>query len=86
MSLDQVDTPALLLDLEAVARGESPLQVHKGLDQKTLSRLAKDDGTTGEETAEMASIAPDNLKTVLYVLLGLLGVSVLVNIIQAAVR
>ena len=76
-------TQDLLVDLEAIARGDPPLQVRKVLDAGTLSALARDD----QPPTPRATAAPDwlaeNAPTLVVVLLVLLSISVLVNVIQA---
>lgn len=47
------NTGDLLLDLERVARGESPLQARKGIDDKLLENL-----TSGEEAEDEAQYGP----------------------------
>jgi serine/threonine-protein kinase len=79
-------TKDLLVDLEAVARGEAPLQVRKGLDATALAGLSQSEQVKGSETAEMPTISEGNLKVIVYVLAGVLGVSLLINIILFALR
>ena len=76
-------TKDLLVDLEAVAAGEAPLQVRKGLDQSVLSALARAEKQRPAEVSEGPS-ASARSNAVVYVLLALLGISVLLNVIQLA--
>jgi len=76
-------TQDLLVDLEAIARGEAPLQVRKVLDAGTLSALARDDQAPPPAPAGAPDWLAENAPTLVVVLLVLLGVSVLINIIQA---
>jgi len=76
-------TKDLLMDLEAVAAGEAPLQVRKGLDESVLSALARAEKQRPAEVSD-AQPAPARTNALVYVLLALLGVSVLLNIIQLA--
>jgi serine/threonine-protein kinase len=73
-------TKDLLTDLEAVARGEPPLQVHRGLDAQALSGLAREQPAGSGETME--GHAPGG-NLVVYVLLMLLGISLIINVLQA---
>jgi serine/threonine-protein kinase len=73
-------TKDLLTDLEAVARGEPPLQVHRGLDAQALSGLAREQPAGSGETTEVH--APGG-NLVVYVLLMLLGISLIINVLQA---
>ena len=73
-------TKNLLLDLEAVAAGESPPQVHKALNADTLSALAKGE-QKGPQTEDLVGTGGSN--TAVYVLLALLLVSILINVLLA---
>jgi serine/threonine protein kinase len=73
-------TKDLLVDLEAVARGEPPLQVRKALDEKTLTALGKAEEHPGEVPAPAAAAGD---KAMIYILLALLAVSIILNLIQA---
>ena len=77
-------TSDLLTDLEAIARGEPPLQVHKMLDARMLSALTKEEIplATSQETAPPKTATS---QIVIYILLALLGVSIIINIIQAII-
>ncbi len=73
-------TKDLLLDLDAVARGEPPLQVRKALDANVLSALANSEEPA---PAEPGTAAPAGRSAAIYVLLVLLALSLMVNLIQA---
>lgn len=73
-------TKDLLLDLEAVARGEPPLQVRKALDANVLSALGEDEV---QRPAEPRAQALPGTNIAIYVLLALLGISIIVNLILA---
>ena len=77
-------TQDLLLDLEAVARGEPPPQVRHTLDAGVLSALAKAEAApAGPKTDQLPALAADKTVILIYVLLALLSVSIIVNVIQA---
>ena len=75
-------TTDLLMDLEAIARGEPPLQVHKTLDARMLSALTKEEPTAKPAEEASASKTSSN-EIIIYILLALLGISIIVNILQA---
>ena len=75
-------TSDLLTDLEAVARGEPPLQVHKMLDARMLSALTKEEPSS-KPTEEVSISKTTYNEIIIYILLVLLGISIIVNIIQA---
>lgn len=77
-------TSDLLTDLEAIARGEPPLQVHKMLDARMLSALTKEEIPLAT-SQEMAPSKTATSQIVIYILLALLGVSIIINIIQAII-
>ncbi len=76
-------TEDLLLDLESVARGEPPLQVHQMLDEKTLSTLAEDEQPEPEPEPDSEPEIVVNYNIIIYILLALLAISILGNIFQA---
>jgi len=88
----------LLLDLEAVKRGEPPLQARKKVDPKLLASLAKAERAAAEqeerqeqqitapEAAEPAPLPARTDWTVTIVLGILLGLSVLTNIVLLVLR
>ena len=70
-----------LLDLEAIAAGEAPLQARKQIDAGVLSGLAG--GTGPEEPAEHTAVAaPGNLLIYVIILSGALILSILLNVVQ----
>jgi len=75
-------TTDLLVDLEAIAAGRPPLQARKQIDAGLLSGLAEeaatDDGAEG--TPDQGGV---DLKIVVIALAAALGISVIVNILQA---
>ncbi len=74
-------TKDLLVDLEAVARGEPPLQVRKALDANVLSALARDES---QRPADRSAASPaGSTGAAVYVLLALLALSLIINIILA---
>ena len=73
-------TKDLLVDLEAVAHGEPPLQVRKALDANVLSALAEEEAQRAEEQPVHTST---DAKVVIYILLALLAVSVILNLVLA---
>ena len=73
-------TKDLLLDLEAVAQGEPPLQVRKALDANVLSALAEDEV---QRPAEPRAQTAPGTNIAIYVLLALLAISIIVNLILA---
>jgi len=74
-------TSDVLLDMEAIAAGEAPLQARKQIDAGVLSGLA--DGTGPEEPAEHAAVAaPGNLLILVIILAGALILSILLNVVQ----
>jgi len=84
-------TTDLLLDLEAIQRGEPPLQARKRIDETILTGLANDAGTdsafdrVNRRGSEEVAVEPEgaNLKVLLAILAAALAVSLLANIIQA---
>jgi len=76
----------LLTDLEAIARGEPPLQARKGYEANLLAGLAESVEPVEEKPAVQQSAEPKPLVVPVVwviVLAALLGVSLIVNIIQA---
>lgn len=78
----------LITDLEAVARGEPPLQARRNYDAKLLEGLEASGETVEMETpgSEDEPIGTRTQTVWLIVLGALLGISVLVNIVLMAVR
>ncbi|MCE5276626.1 MAG: serine/threonine-protein kinase [Planctomycetaceae bacterium] len=74
-------TTDLLLDLEAIAAGEAPLQARKQIDADLLTALDQREDAAAEKTVEVA--APNNLLVYLIIALAALAVSLIVNIILA---
>jgi serine/threonine-protein kinase len=73
-------TSDLLLDLEAIARGEPPLQARKTIDSNVLSELATSDAS--EDTMEAPAIGADpGLMKVVVALAVALGGSILLNLL-----
>ena len=73
-------TRDLLIDLEAIAAGQPPLQARKAINTNVLSQLAQEQ--PANNTVELPSPMPTNFKTILIVLAAALALSVLFNIIQ----
>ncbi|MCE5324788.1 MAG: serine/threonine protein kinase [Planctomycetaceae bacterium] len=74
-------TTDLLLDLEAIAAGEAPLQARKQIDADLLTALDQRDDAEAANTIEVK--APNNLLAYLVIALAALAVSLIVNIILA---
>lgn len=76
-------TKELIIDLEAIARGEAPLMARKRYDHNLLENLAKTGTTVSSPTAEDLSPTQPRSEawTWVVVLGGMLLISVLVNII-----
>jgi serine/threonine-protein kinase len=76
-------TEDLLQDLEAIARGEPPLQVRKTLGYKELYALTKSDPQ--DEPVQM-DLPPESTTSaasaIVYILAALLAVSLLINLLQ----
>jgi len=74
----------LITDLEAIARGEPPLQARKHYDANLLQGLADSAvKETAPPTVQGQQLAPVKVGLLwLFILAGLLGLSVMVNIIQ----
>ena len=80
-------TKDLLVDLEAIAHGEPPPQVRRDLTEMELGELAqaeRNQPTTEAPPPEPAAAASLDRKLV-YILLGVLALSIVGNIIQAVV-
>jgi serine/threonine-protein kinase len=78
-------TKDLLIDLEAIAAGQPPLQARKTINSSVLSQLGQDQ-SEGAETVELPSTDTRNLKIFLIAAAAALAVSLVVNIIQAVSR
>jgi serine/threonine-protein kinase len=78
-------TKDLLIDLEAIAGGQPPLQARKTINSSVLSQLGQDQ-SEGSDTVELPSTDTRNLKIFLIACAAALAVSVIVNIIQAVSR
>jgi serine/threonine-protein kinase len=74
-------TKDLLIDLEAIAAGQPPLQARKQIDTSVLSHLAQEE-SVNNDTVEIASPASRNLKIVIIVLAVALAVSIIINIVH----
>ena len=75
-------TKDLLIDLEAVANGQPPPMVHGTLDAKALSGLAQEE-RAGPGDTQIIRLPWYRDPTVAYILLAVLGASLLLNIILA---
>ena len=73
-------TSDLLLDLEAIAAGEPPLQARKQIDAGALTGLADEAAAGATDTAEAAGQA-ENLTVYLVVLGAALALSVILNVL-----
>ncbi len=75
-------TTDLMLDLEAIAAGEAPLQARKQIDASVLTGLAEleDQATEPAEQVEVVQ-PPSNLSVYLIIVAAALAASVIVNII-----
>jgi hypothetical protein len=71
-------TADLLLDLEAIAAGESPLQARKRIDSNVLTGLAEGQKSADETTELLAQSGGGNLPAYLIVLL---AASVILNVV-----
>jgi hypothetical protein len=73
------------MDLEAVARGESPLQARKQIDTSLLSGLAagEDASTPQNQTLQQPDRSSNAMLAWVIVLASALAISVVVNILQA---
>ena len=78
-------TKDLLIDLEAIAAGQPPLQARKTINTDVLSQLGQEQAVNND-TVEIASPATQNLKTIITILAVSLALSVIVNIIQLVTR
>ena len=78
-------TKDLLIDLEAIAAGQPPLQARKTINSSVLSQLAQEQ-SQASDTVELPSPEAGKLRIILTVLAVALAVSVIVNIIQAVIR
>ncbi|GMV97726.1 MAG: serine/threonine protein kinase [Phycisphaerae bacterium] len=78
----------LIADLEAIQRGEPPLRARKRYDPNILQGLAESGETVQMQSpvAEEVPAAPVHSLVWIFVLGGLLGVSIIVNIILAVTR
>lgn len=74
-------TSDLLLDLEAIARGEPPLQARKQIDMGLLTGLGGAHGTQKELPDTEDIEAPRNLLMYVIALAAALALSVLLNIV-----
>ena len=74
----------LITDLEAIAHGEPPLQARKRYDNNLLQGLADSaEKETAPRTLQNEQPAPVKVPLLwLFILAGLLGLSIMVNIIQ----
>jgi len=80
-------TSDLLLDLQAIAAGEPPLQARRQIDADVLTGLAGGEQSPGpEDTDMMPSIRDSNLRVFLILLAGALAASVVLNIVLLALR
>ena len=80
--------PDLIADLEAIQRGEPPLRARKRYDPNILQGLAESGETVQMESpvAEEVPAAPVSSLVWMLVLGGLLGISLIVNIVLLATR
>jgi len=81
-------TRDLLIDLDSIARGEPPLQARRQIKSDVLSGLAEEQ-TPNEDTVEMEAMqgaASSEWKIYVIMLAAALAASVLLNIIQLAMR
>ena len=78
-------TEDLIADLEAVARGEPPPQVRKVIKPDVLRQLAKEDPNATQAASSPAPAPWTANPLVVYILLGALAASILLNIILAVV-
>lgn len=79
-------TKELIIDLEALQKGEAPLLARKRYDDSTLQQLASSGATVSSPTAKdlMDSKPRNELWLVVVILSAVLALSLLVNIIQLA--
>jgi serine/threonine-protein kinase len=78
-------TKDLLIDLEAIAAGQPPLQARKTINSSVLSQLGQEQ-SEGTDTVELPSTDTRNLKIFLIIAAAALAVSLIVNIIQLVSR
>jgi serine/threonine-protein kinase len=78
-------TKDLLIDLEAIAAGQPPLQARKTINSSVLSQLGQEQ-SEGSDTVELPSTDAGKLKIIIIVLAAVMAVSLIVNIIQAVTR
>lgn len=78
----------LLVDLEAIARGEPPLQARKKYSADLLQGLAESEAGVEEETTEVVQESPRPMVPVVWVavMATIAALSILVNIIQFIMR
>ena len=76
-------TSDLIMDLEAVARGEPPLQAHKAIDPTTLRELGRAEEPLGEAAAYAGQRVWNPSAALFYAVLAALAISILLNFIQA---
>jgi serine/threonine-protein kinase len=82
-----MSTGDLLMDLEAISRGEPPLQARKQIDANVLSGLAAGEQAEEEEDEEIIEEAPSgNLVAYLIILGAALAVSLILNIVLLVTR
>jgi len=80
-------TSDLLLDLQAIAKGEPPLQARKQIDADVLTGLVGGQQHPGtEETDVTHSVRDSNLRVFLILLAGALAASVILNIVLLMLR
>ena len=76
-------TTDLLADLDAIAEGRPPMQARKRIDAGLLASLAKSEEVAQAAQAEALKPKFKPHMIVIFVLAGLLGISVIINLIQA---
>ncbi len=80
-------TTDLMLDLEAIASGEAPLQARKQIDASVLTGLAEQEDQVGEAAVPVEVSHPQsNLRVYLIIVAMALAVSVVLNIILVVTR
>jgi serine/threonine-protein kinase len=81
-------TSDLLMDLEAIAAGQPPLQARKTINKEVLSGLAESD--LDVESPEGAAVVPTvggwNCTVLMILLIGALAASVILNLVLLALR
>ena len=78
-------TNDLIVDLEAVARGEPPLLAHKAIDPTALRELGQAEEPTAATDAQAEQGLWNPSAALFYAVLAALAISILVNFIQAII-